>query len=71
MRPKVKLSTEDIETKIHSNWNSINARFYFAQVLSGECSVEDTLDDLLSLDPRDCLCDYCEERNAWKDLGAK
>lgn len=44
------LSTEEIEEKIKQNWGSNFARFYFAQVLSGEVSVKDTLEDLLSLD---------------------
>ena len=48
---KGKPTTDEIEKKIKDNWYGNHVCYYFAQVLSGESSVEETLKDLLSLDP--------------------
>lgn len=47
----MKLTTEQIEEKIKMNWANYHVCYYFAQVLSGEVSIDETLKDLLSLDP--------------------
>lgn len=46
----MKITTEEFETRINKNWPTEAALFYFAQVLSGACTVEETIEDLLSLD---------------------
>lgn len=46
----MKITTEEFETKIHKNWPTEAALFYFAQILSGACTVEETINDLLSLE---------------------
>lgn len=43
-------TTEELQEKVEKNWSGINLSLYLAQVLSRECSIEETLEDLLSLD---------------------
>lgn len=45
-----RFTTEELEEKIKKNWNFWSVNFYFAQVLNGDCTIEETLEDLLSLD---------------------
>ena len=47
-----KYTTAELEEKIERNWRPGAIPLYFAQVLSGEISIKDTIDDLLSLDPK-------------------
>lgn len=48
----MRMSTEQIQEKIEANWPRNALSLYFAQVLSGECSIQDTLVDLLSHERR-------------------
>ncbi len=43
-------SIQQLVDKITKNWGTEYAIFYFAQVLRGESTIEETLADLLSLD---------------------
>lgn len=43
-------TTAQIQAKIEKNWPHSGVTLYFAQVLSGECSIKETVEDLLSLD---------------------
>lgn len=49
----MQMTTEQIQEKIEANWSQSALSLYFAQVLSGECSIHDTPVDLLSLDRKE------------------
>lgn len=49
---KNKYSTEEFKDMIDTNWNQSSLSFYLAQVLSGECSIKETIEDLLSLNSK-------------------
>lgn len=44
-----KPTTADWEEAIKSAWPPRHVPYYLAQILSGECTVEETIDDLNSL----------------------
>lgn len=46
----MKLTTEQYEEKILKNWSRSSAIYYLAQIFSDECTVAETIEDLVSLD---------------------
>lgn len=45
-----KYTTDELENLIYKHWNYQHVQFYFAQVLSGEETIQSTIDDLESLE---------------------
>ena len=50
LKPKQRFTTEELQEKIEKVWPTSALSLYFAQVLSGECSIQGTIEDILSLD---------------------
>lgn len=41
---------QEIERLMYTHWDTTSIPFYFSQVLSGECTIQDTIDDLKSFE---------------------